>query len=83
MEFFQLPFVPGKEVANNKEIDEEEMNFESLEILNHFADESSTLSELVEHFEIWNYLSVRSTRTGSGWEKKKPTKTSKQHGRSN
>lgn len=29
MEFCQLPLVPGKEVTDKKEEDEEEMNFEN------------------------------------------------------
>lgn len=29
MEFCQLPLVPGKEVTDSKEEDEEEMNFEN------------------------------------------------------
>lgn len=72
MEFCQLPLVPGKEVTDRKEEDEEEMNFEN------FYGWSLNVSTVAEHFEVWNYLSVCSERTVRDWEK---TTTAKQHGR--
>lgn len=72
MEFCRLPLVPGKEVTDRKEEDEEEMNFEN------FYRWSLNVSTVAEHFEVWNYLSVCSERTVRDWEK---TTTTKQHGR--
>ena len=71
MEFCQLPLVPGKEVTDRKEEDEEEMNFEN------FYWWSLNVSTVAEHFEVWNYLSVCSKRTARDWEKNNNNKTTR------
>ena len=71
MEFCQLPLVPGKEVTDRKEEDEEEMNFEN------FYRWSLNVSTVAEHFEVWNYLSVCSKQKSKRLSKNNNNKTTR------